>query len=228
MAQASDVPPDLVPGFAKLALYDFVILCDNSESMTEEDRIPALRDTLDKVANIATRLSDSGISVRVLNHTAQWDNLRDSQHIKRCMDTIRYSGDTQLGTKLENNVLRPMIVDKIIAGTFTKPVIVVIITDGEPTNEAPTKLRDSIYQCDKYLQDKASVAYLISRVGTSERAQNFLNDLRNDPYIGKSVYAAEADLALTREVFLRAAGDSHYLANLVKLFLEALHVRTRQ
>lgn len=103
--------------------------------MHEEDRIPALRDILGRVAMFATILSPDGISVRILNYDedtgGRWDNLKTVDEIERRMRQVNYVGDTRLGSLLWSKVVMPMILDKAQRRTLKKPVIVVIITDGE-------------------------------------------------------------------------------------------------
>lgn len=103
--------------------------------MQAEDRIPALRDTLGRVATFATILSPDGISVRILNYTGDvggcWDNLKTVEDVNNRMDRVTYNGGTPLGTILSSQILEPMILRKAEYGSLKKPVIVVIITDGE-------------------------------------------------------------------------------------------------
>jgi hypothetical protein len=103
--------------------------------MKEEDRIQSLQDTLGRVATLATTLSPDGISVRTLHHgrdmDGQWDNLRSAEDIKNRMNEVVWEGLTPLGTILSKKVLEPMVLCKARNRSLKKPVIVVIITDGE-------------------------------------------------------------------------------------------------
>ena len=97
--------------------------------------MPALKDTLQRVATFATILSTEGISIRFLNYNGDgngdFDNLRTVQSIAEKIENIQCSRDTQLGTILEKKIVKPMILDKAFAGKLKKPIIVGIITDGE-------------------------------------------------------------------------------------------------
>jgi hypothetical protein len=108
---------------------------DNSGSMNEGGRIQSLQDTLGCIATLATTLSPDGISVRTLHHDGdtdgQWDNLQTAEDIGKRMDRVVWDGQTPLGTILSRKVLKPMVLDKARNGLLKKPVIVVIITDGE-------------------------------------------------------------------------------------------------
>ncbi|KAF2184563.1 hypothetical protein K469DRAFT_666366 [Zopfia rhizophila CBS 207.26] len=229
-----NVPQQLMPGLAKLALYDFIMFCDDSHSMQEEDRIPALRDTLGRVTAIATVLSPDGISVRTLNSSQDvcggWDNLKTVEDVNNRMDSVSYRGDTRLGTILRDKILDPMVLNKAKSGSLKKPVIVVIITDGKANNEPPKALSESIGECNDEMErlgyNNASVVFLISRVGTSETARQFVEGLGNDSRIGNTVYVSENDMALKRAAFENSGDNNGYTLLLIKLFLAALQVRT--
>jgi len=103
--------------------------------MQHEKRFVTLEDTLGRVAKFATILSPDGISVRMLNYTGdekgRWDNLKTVEDVRKRMETVQYLAGTPLGTRLSSNVLEPMILSKAKCGSLRKPVIVVMITDGE-------------------------------------------------------------------------------------------------
>jgi Mg-chelatase subunit ChlD len=106
--------------------------------MQEEDRILALRDTLGRVAKFATILNSSGISIRMLNYNHDengiWDHLSTVDDVIRKMDKVSYTGGTPLGTRLWSKILKPLIIDKASSGELKKPVIVIVITDGEASH----------------------------------------------------------------------------------------------
>ena len=79
-----------------------------------------------------TLLSPAGISIRVLhsNQDAAWNGLKSNEVTQR-MSEVKYEGDTPLGTKLWRKILKPMILDKAERGELKKPVMVIVITDGE-------------------------------------------------------------------------------------------------
>jgi len=95
-------------------------------------RITALRDTLRRVTSFATKLNPEGISIRVLNRTIGDVDYRKSEHeVEKAMRNVRYEGPTLLGTVLESKIIYPLITRKAYDKKLKKPVIVVIVTDGE-------------------------------------------------------------------------------------------------
>jgi len=107
---------------------------------------------------------------------------------------------------------------------------------------------------EKLGYESASVVFLISRVGTSQQAQKFVEELGNDPDVGTIVYVSKSDLTLKRSVFKGIEDDNEYtrmvsrlshrsqlncrifqvsadhvgFLQLIQLFLCALQVRERQ
>ena len=146
---------ELTEKVARLALYDFVILCgrllclhlwkhevsstvaeafvDDSYSMTQAKRRAALEDTLQRVAKFATTLEPSGISIRFLNFSQdrEFNNLNNVEDIMQKVRAVGYDGPTKLGQTLYFKIVGPMVFQKARQNTFTKPIIVMVITDGE-------------------------------------------------------------------------------------------------
>jgi hypothetical protein len=101
--------------------------------MTEAKRSAALEDTLQHVAKFATKLEPSGISIRFLNFSQdrEFNNLNDVEDIVQKVRAVGYDGPTKLGQTLYFKIVLPMIFQKARQNTFTKPIIVMVITDGE-------------------------------------------------------------------------------------------------
>jgi hypothetical protein len=82
------MPKELAIDLAGLALYDIVILADDSSSMSFEEqgeRIEDLKVILNKVAEVATLFDQDGITIRFLNSPAQGNGIRwglqSKQHV---------------------------------------------------------------------------------------------------------------------------------------------------
>ncbi|KAI9854542.1 MAG: hypothetical protein M1813_000955 [Trichoglossum hirsutum] len=209
---SAEVTPELV----KLALYDFVILCDDSGSMKHGERISALKDTLQHVAEIATCLEPSGISVRFLNHKQDtgFNNLTDLRDIENMIDSVNFRGGTQLGRALESKIIQPMVIQKAKDESFKKPLITIVITDGEPTFEPLRTFQDNILNCkrsqvfQKY--GPAAAVFIISRVGDSADAEIFLTGLRNDRELAEMVFCSMDRLDDQLAVFQKSGDDIEY------------------
>ena len=86
----------------------------------------------------------------------------------------------------------------------------------QPVGEPKEKLRDTIQECKSSMElrgyKKAAVVFLISRVGTSEEARNFLDEIRNDKEVGDIVYSSKEDLNEKWEVFKAGEDNAAYSA----------------
>ena len=102
--------------------------------MKEGWRVPALKDTLIRVATFATFLNPTGISLRFLNHPTDrsFDDLKSVHDIMSKVENIVFSGRTRLGTELNDQIVKPLI-EKAEQRKLARPLIVLVITDGEVT-----------------------------------------------------------------------------------------------
>ena len=81
---------------------------------------------------------------------------------------------------------------------------------------------------DHYRFPPASAVFLISRVGNSETAEQFLQDLSDDPEIGQMVYSSKKDLLMKKDVF-RSIDDNVLYTGLVRILaIVATAVLTRE
>ena len=72
--------------------------------------------------------------------------------------------DTKLATQLEAKILRPMAYNK----QLTKPMLVITVTDGEPTDSPKDKIVDVIQECSRRLHSRGlgphAVAFQFAQV----------------------------------------------------------------
>ncbi|KAK6512253.1 hypothetical protein TWF481_001143 [Arthrobotrys musiformis] len=243
-----DLTPEEARELPKLALYDFVILCDDSWSMMPdeneegEDRVTPLKATLGRLSTIATQIEPSGISIRFLNYTDDstgWDNLKDNESIENKWNSMKgtWGGITQLGAKLNQKIIQPMVFEKMQMGKFKKPLIVVIITDGSPTGESQHAFKDAVIGCKQSKEvasyGEAVVVFIISRVGSDKYAERFLNGLQSDKELKEWVYCKKGQLPDEKSAIMKRAAaaakaqrNKSYTKNLLQVFIAALKQQT--
>lgn len=185
---------ELAIDFAALALYDIVILADDSGSMQFEEngeRIDDLNTIVAKVSEIATLFDSDGIVVRPLNGTAEGNGIKNADEATRFVKGLRYGGSTPLGTKLYEKILKPFVYDQISSQRIEKPILAIIITDGSPTDSTTFErnIRSVVDFCGKSRYGQNAIAIQIAQVGKDERARQFLARIDNDPVIGPFVDA---------------------------------------
>ncbi|KAI1802428.1 ankyrin [Daldinia bambusicola] len=177
----------------KLSLYQQVIFCDDSTSMSISNRIKAQRRMVKRIAKVATYLAPEGdgVELRFINSSVSGSGLRDAE-LDAIVTGVRPVGDTAIGTNLIAKVLKPLVYDKLASRDLKRPVLVSIITDGCPEPEAPDTLRDAIRECGKKLMeagyDSDVVLFQINRIGSSRASKEFFDNLRNDEQLQRVLY----------------------------------------
>jgi len=175
------------------------VYCDNSTSMRVEKRYEILKNVVGRIARIARACNQDGISIRVMNcnNDENFNGIMTEHEAQTNLDSVGLSGGTPLGTVLLNKVIRPMILEKAKAGELKRPVLVFVVTDGEPT-EDEDMMKNVILACKNELRKmptvqgrqygKNAVTFQISAVGTSASAKAFLEKLKNDEDVGSIVF----------------------------------------
>jgi hypothetical protein len=124
---------------------------------------------------------------------------------------------TPLGRELDRKVVQPLILQPARSNGLVKPILVIAITDGEPSGEPRTAILDVVKKAHETLlrtrYGPGAFALQIGQVGKDVRTQRFLSSLDNDPTIGgmidcTSYYEMEAEefaakgVTLTPELWL--------------------------
>lgn len=155
------------------------------------ERIDDLKATLGRCAYIGGLFDDDGIEVRFMNSQIKGNHLTSPDQVVPMVDKVRFDGITPLGTELEARVIKPLVLGPAERNVLKKPVLVITITDGEPTGEATKKVFRVITEAKKELsQTKYSpnaVAFQFAQVGNDLYALKFLSKLDTDPEVGSLV-----------------------------------------
>ena len=64
-----------------------------------------------------------------------------------------HAGTTPLGSSLDRKVLQPMVLSQARSNSMQKPVLVICITDGEPTGEPKDTVRQVVMSAKQHLQN---------------------------------------------------------------------------
>ncbi|KAI5784977.1 hypothetical protein DFH27DRAFT_576416 [Peziza echinospora] len=209
---------------AQIALHDTIVLCDDSGSMRTGKRIQYLAEALKRIVSITTTYTtnNDGIALRWLNQetTRQLAPMRLKTTAK--VDEIigemskKMRGPTRLGTMLEQKILKPALYDKIdnVNDELKRPLLITIITDGDPFGEERHQLKQTILNCKERLRNcpnyknlDKSVAFHIIQVGNSKKAASFLGDLRNDKELEKVITCPEGTIDEAHEDSMKACGQ---------------------
>jgi len=186
---------------ARLSLYRPVIYCDDSTSMTQENRNEYQIQLVMRIARLMTKIVPedmADVDLRFINNDSQLS--LTAGEIQRVMRGIKASRGTEIGASLRKKILEPLVYDMIEEAKtstdsipfFERPLLVFILTDGHPAPEGQNVLRDEIMTCKKKLvangYDPTSVMFCINQIGTSRTAKMFIDSLRNEKAIEEVIY----------------------------------------
>ncbi|KAK2732840.1 hypothetical protein FQN55_003909 [Onygenales sp. PD_40] len=189
------VPREVGQDVVKLALFDVILYIDDSGSMGFEEngeRLNDLKLILNRVAFAASLFDDDGINIRFMNSDQQANNIKNEKDVDHLMTTFRPHGMTPLGTKLLEKVLEPLVVAPARAGQLRKPVLVITITDGQPTGEGMDGVANAIKYATTELgrlpkYGRGAISFQFAQVGNDTRAREFLSKLDEMPGIGELI-----------------------------------------
>jgi len=173
-----------------LALYDVVLLVDNSISMEVQqngERIKTLTTTLQRVAWTYSFVSEVGgiVSIKYLNQKKGNRKVK-AGHVADIIKSLRFQGLTPLGTELRNKVLK----EYADAEKMKRPLLVVVITDGEIEGEPDGLLKRVIMNKALDLrevwgdQGPEAVAYQFATIGNDKGARDLIKQLDDDIQLG--------------------------------------------
>lgn len=149
------LPKEVGFDLVKLALFDVVFLLDDSGSMRFGDGlIEELKFILGNVA-FATGLFDTdGFSVRFMNSDIRGDCIKTEKEAMDLVDRVRFEDVTPLATSLKNKILDPLVYAADRAGTLKKPFLVIIITDGRPTDNVHGEFQAHIQRVSNHFNGR--------------------------------------------------------------------------
>ncbi|KAF8532073.1 hypothetical protein BDD12DRAFT_902534 [Trichophaea hybrida] len=198
-----ECPPEIAIDLSLLSLYKLVLLLDDSTSMEfaevpagmeDEDpdkrkenavkRKTTLADVLKEVITVYQCHRPKGIpSIRFFNSSpGKKDVIKDNWN-KVMPEFCR--GVTKIGSELKRKILDPFVFKSKTGDELTKPLLVIVITDGRVEGEKIGLLEhviiNCVKQCEKEVTKKANaVSFQFAQIGRDKEAQLFLRALSKD------------------------------------------------
>ena len=158
------------------------------------ERIKDLQLILQRVAFAATLFDDDGIEIRFMNQDPpanMTSNVRTEQQIDQLMQGHRFSGLTPMGTNLRKKVVDDLFLRNLRSGRMRKPMLVIVITDGQPAGEPQTAVfdtvREAVNEAGRSPFGTGAIAFQFAQVGNDQTAREFLGKLDADPTVGSMV-----------------------------------------
>ncbi|RDW90179.1 uncharacterized protein DSM5745_01954 [Aspergillus mulundensis] len=191
---------DIVPNdtaYAFLSTFDTVFLVDDSTSMRGK-RWHEAENAIAAIAPICTHWDADGIDIYFLNHRNQsrfgsgggnaggYKNVTDASGVREIFKSVSPSGATPVGTRL-HQILNPYLRDlKSLTAqgreSELKPLNIIVITDGEFTDDAETVIVNTAKQLDHPNVQAVpwQVGIQFFQVGDDEHARKYLEALDDE------------------------------------------------
>jgi Mg-chelatase subunit ChlD len=166
--------------YAFLRTFDTVFVIDDSGSMAGR----SWRETaaaLAAVAPICTRHDADGVDVRFLNapDEPRFHGVRDAAAVEAIFASVRPRGATPTGQTL-HSILRPYMARYARAPEATKPLNLIVITDGEPSDDVESPIIAAAKKLDKLDAPAWQVGIQFFQVGNEPGAREHLKQLDDD------------------------------------------------
>jgi hypothetical protein len=186
-----NIPTEMGVDIAKLALFDVVLFLDDSGSMVFQEngsRIDDMKLVLQRAAFAGSLFDTDGIQVRFFNSEVSQAEERPhtTEDIDRLIPRGRFKGLTPLGASLRSKVIEPLVMSQARGDRLRKPVLVIIITDGQPDNEREVfeVIKAASNELGRTRFGRNAISYEFAQVGTDKGATAFLKKLDDDRSIG--------------------------------------------
>lgn len=175
--------------FAFLKSFDTIFLIDDSGSMAGSCW-KEVRDVLGSIAPICTSHDPDGVDVYFLNHRSTssgtppqasggYYNTSSVAQIQQLFQLVRPSGATPTGTRLDN-ILRPYIKSFSKDPDNTKPINIIVITDGSPTDDPESIIVHHAKKLDQLEAPPHQVGIQFFQVGNDPSATEALRSLDDE------------------------------------------------
>ncbi|KAI1010478.1 hypothetical protein LB503_005368 [Fusarium chuoi] len=178
--------------YAFLSTFDTIFVIDDSGSMAGRSW-REVREALSTIAPICTSHDPDGIDVYFLNHRSTaagtgvqapggYFQIRDANQVQRLFESVRPRGATPTGSRL-HSILKPYVAHlsrRAANLDSTKPVNIIVITDGCPTDDPEGIIVHHARKLDQIEAPPHQVGIQFFQVGNELGATKALRELDDD------------------------------------------------
>ncbi|KHO01928.1 von Willebrand factor [Metarhizium album ARSEF 1941] len=178
--------------FANLANFDTILLIDDSASMSGS-RWREAELALKSIAEIIARYDEDGIDIYFLNHKSEnsppdnskarngYYNVKSKYDVESIFNRARPYGATYTGKRLEQ-ILIPYMkqLSKAKDMDDVKPINLIVITDGEPSDNPAQAIVQTAHELDKLYAPSYQVGIQFFQIGSDVSATRALEVLDDD------------------------------------------------
>ncbi|RYO83037.1 hypothetical protein DL766_005736 [Monosporascus sp. MC13-8B] len=215
--QATQVP--------RLALYDFLVLCDDSRSMRSDGGLAKSTQeaTVGGLFDILKDLGSEGLFSIIPFEEEEHERIKDAAGVKRALHSIRYGTSAKALKPLEERIIRRL--KKQAKKGALPPTVIVVMTDGD-TGEV-TDFGNAIGRFKRVLRQHGyggpAALFLICRVGNDVKAAKTLEALNDNEAINDVVLYPKDQLDLKLK---ETNGDVNgYIGWVVRELLRAMKLQ---
>jgi von Willebrand factor type A domain len=180
LATAAQLPTD--DRYAFLSSFDTIFLIDDSGSMAGR----SWRETgkaLETITPICTAHDADGIDIYFLNNpdSTYYRNVTTPATVTEIFTSVRPMGGTPTGQRL-SQILRPYLQEYQAApeSAKPKPINIIVITDGEPSDDVESPIIAAAKKLDKYDAPAWQVGIQFFQVGKEPGAKEHLKQLDDE------------------------------------------------
>jgi hypothetical protein len=185
--------------------------------MAFDGRIEELNIVAEKIAGVATKFDQDGMTLCFLNDKKVYE-VKSTSEVTNIIKNTRFSGSTPIGSVLKTRIVNPLVISKANTGQLHKPVLVIVMTDGEPDS------KDDLYSAIKEAKDfnqrmgTNCVEFEFAQIGNDKSAQAFLSELDVHPVVG-DIVDVTSSYELEEEEFAKLGASLTPYMWIVKLML---------
>ncbi|KAF3929521.1 hypothetical protein ABW19_dt0203234 [Dactylella cylindrospora] len=163
--------------YSFLRSFDTVILVDDSGSMAG-GRWRQCAEALATVVPIVTYYDSDGIDLYFLNHpdSPYHHNIKTPAQVMEIFSNVNPSRATPTGTAL-NRLLKPYLQKFKANPNRTKPMNIIVITDGVPTDDVESVIIQAARKLDDMDADLTQVGIQFFQIGSEAEATEALREL---------------------------------------------------
>jgi uncharacterized protein YegL len=163
--------------YAFLSSFDTVFLIDDSGSMAGRSWRET-RQALETITPICTAHDADGIDIYFLNadDSPSYQNVRSANEVDEIFKSVRPMGGTPTGQRL-NKILKRYMTQFTHDQENTKPLNIIVITDGEPSDDVESPIISTAKKLDKLDAPAWQIGIQFFQVGNEPGAKEHLKQL---------------------------------------------------
>ncbi len=136
---------------------------------------------LKSITPICTAHDADGIDIHFLNHpdNVEYRNITRTETVEQIFSSVRPFGGTPTGTRL-NQILKPYLQTYSTLPETTRPLNIIVITDGVPSDDVESVIINAAKKLDKFDAPAWQVGIQFFQVGEERGAAKALEELDDE------------------------------------------------